>query len=308
MAYQKSIDVSIIIVNYNTRQMTAECINSVFEKTSGIEFEVILVDNASTDGSKEHFEKDIRIKYIYSEENLGFGRANNLGFKQATGRNVLCLNPDTILQNNAIKILSDFLDTNDNAGGCGGCLLNRKNEPSNSYLKYAPGIKLEIINLIKSVSFNRLYNDIQSCKSKSIMEVDSIIGADLMIKKSILNKVLGFCSDYFMFLEETDLCFRIKKEGYSLFYVPTARIVHLEGQSFVDPSKINYKKLIFYEEGRRMYYKKNISYLNAKLSYLLIIFRLILSFAIKHKPSTKYSLKILLYTRKQLKLKAMQYR
>ncbi|GHT72706.1 hypothetical protein FACS189456_1970 [Bacteroidia bacterium] len=88
------MDVSIIIVNYNTKQLTANCIDSVFHKTEGINFEVILVDNASTDGSKEHFRNDPRIQFIESDENLGFGRANNLGAKYAKGKYLFLLNSD----------------------------------------------------------------------------------------------------------------------------------------------------------------------------------------------------------------------
>ena len=90
------MDVSIIIVNYNTKDLTSQCIDSIYEKTQGVRFEIILVDNASTDGSKEVFEKDTRITYIYSDENLGFGRANNLGAKVAKGKYLFLLNSDTI--------------------------------------------------------------------------------------------------------------------------------------------------------------------------------------------------------------------
>lgn len=98
------MNVSIIIVNYNTLKITANYIESVFEKTKKIPFEIILVDNASTDGSKEYFEKDQRIRYYYNTENLGFGKANNEGLKYAKGRNVLFLNSDTLLINDAISI------------------------------------------------------------------------------------------------------------------------------------------------------------------------------------------------------------
>ena len=95
------MDVSVIIVNYNTRKLTGECIDSIFEKTSGITFEVIVVDNASQDDSIEIFRKDPRIIFIENTENQGFGKANNLGIKYATGRNILFLNSDTLLINNA---------------------------------------------------------------------------------------------------------------------------------------------------------------------------------------------------------------
>ena len=101
------MDVSIIIVNYNTKELTAACINSIFQYTEGVEFEVILVDNASTDGSREFFRKDTRIILIESEINLGFGRANNLGYEYSHGKYVFLLNSDTYLLNNAVKIFYD---------------------------------------------------------------------------------------------------------------------------------------------------------------------------------------------------------
>ena len=102
------MDVSVIIVNYNTLGLTSDCIESIIAQTSTVEYEIILVDNASTDGSKEVFAQDKRIKYIYSDRNLGFGRANNLGIREAKGRYLFFLNSDTILLNNAVKLFFDY--------------------------------------------------------------------------------------------------------------------------------------------------------------------------------------------------------
>ena len=99
------MDVSIVIVNYNTLLLVKNCIDSIIAKTACVNYEIIVVDNASTDNSKEYFSNDTRIKYIYNEKNLGFGLANNVGIKIAKGRNIFLLNPDTLLLNNAIKIL-----------------------------------------------------------------------------------------------------------------------------------------------------------------------------------------------------------
>ena len=113
------VDVSIIIVSYNTAELLENCINSIVEKTQNISYEVIVVDNDSCDNSISLlYEKFDWVKVIVSKKNLGFGRANNLGIEVASGRNILFLNSDTILINNAIKILSDFLDGNN----CGWCL------------------------------------------------------------------------------------------------------------------------------------------------------------------------------------------
>ena len=120
------MDVSVIIVNYNTLALTQQCVDSIFEKTSGLDFEVIIVDNGSTDGSKETFSHDSRIQYIYSEENLGFGRANNLGAAHAKGDYLFFLNSDTYLVNHAISLLWEemkHLNQENAKVACAGCML-----------------------------------------------------------------------------------------------------------------------------------------------------------------------------------------
>ena len=131
------MDVSIIIINYNTCQMTCECINSIIEKTQGLQYEIILVDNASTDGSKEFFEKDERIKYIYSEKNGGFGYGNNLGMKVAKGKYFFLLNSDTLLINNAIKKFYDYAEKA-NQNRIYGCYLEHKDGSYSTSFFYFP--------------------------------------------------------------------------------------------------------------------------------------------------------------------------
>ena len=250
------MDVSIIIVNYNTKDLTSQCIDSIYEKTQGVRFEIILVDNASTDGSKEVFEKDTRITYIYSDENLGFGRANNLGLSTTQGRNILFLNPDTILINNAIKLLSDYLDEHSCVGACGANLYDIDMGHALSYKRIFPGITSELSNLFfhipEKIFFGKSwYHNFTS----SPISTAYISGADLMIKKSILDKVGPFAPEFFMYYEETDLCFRIHKAGYKLISLPHAKIQHLEGKSF--QSTINHKRLQFSENGRAIFYKRN---------------------------------------------------
>ena len=122
------IDVSIIIVNYNTCELTKQCIDSVFEKTSGISFEVIVVDNDSKDDSIKVLSQDSRVNFIESGANLGFGRANNLGIKHSTGKYVFFLNSDTLLLNNAVKKFWDFATTHSSfAIGALGCQLVDEN-------------------------------------------------------------------------------------------------------------------------------------------------------------------------------------
>ena len=134
------IDVSIILVNYNTIHLLVNALDSLFEKCNDISYEVIVVDNNSSDNSREICKSRYgeRVFFLSLLENVGFGRANNEGIKIAKGKNVFLLNPDTILLNNAVKILSEFLDNHINVAICGGNLYTKELEPIHSYLMYLP--------------------------------------------------------------------------------------------------------------------------------------------------------------------------
>lgn len=226
------MDVSIIIVNYNTLSLTKSCIDSIFEKTEGIKFEVLLVDNNSTDGSLEFFSADSRIKYIYNDTNLGFGRANNLGLSYANGRNVLFLNSDTLLINNAIKILSDYLDNNIEVGGCGGNLYYEDLTPNMSFVRHYPSLIWEVNALFHGIPARLLMYDNTMFNYSSVpCAVAYIWGADLMIRKELLDRYGAFDEDFFMYFEETELCYRLTKIGYKIMSVPQAQIIHLNGKS-----------------------------------------------------------------------------
>lgn len=226
------MDVSIIIINYNTLEMTRACINSIFEKTNDISFEVILVDNNSNDGSKSYFEKDSRIKYVYNDANLGFGRANNVGLKYAEGRNILFLNSDTLLVNNAIKILSNYLDDNILVGVCGGNLYNEDLSPNMSFVRHYPSLSWEIDLLFHGIPSRLLKYDKSMFNYSDLPSTVAYIwGADIMIKKELLDRYGSFDKDFFMYFEETELCYRLAKQGYKIMSVPQAKIIHLNGKS-----------------------------------------------------------------------------
>lgn len=237
------IDVSVIVVNYNTRTLTKACLDSVFEHTSGISFELLLVDNASTDGSRELFSADTRIRYIYNDDNLGFGKANNIAFELAQGRNVLFLNSDTVLVNNAVKHMSDFLDGNAEAGACGGNLFSAEMQENFSYAMSLPSISYELNNLLHNIPGRiRHGNDCHFNHGDKPRRVGYVTGADLMVKRSVLDSTSCFDTDFFMYYEDTELCFRIRKAGYGIWNVPTANIIHLEGASAPsDPARLKRK-------------------------------------------------------------------
>ena len=250
------MDVSVIIVNYNTCKMTNEAIDSVYEHTSGIDVEIILVDNASADGSKEFFEKKNGITYIYSQENLGFGKGNNLGLKYATGRNILFLNSDTLLRNNAVKILSDYIDSHPETGVCGGNLFDYNGNPTISYEIKRPSIIRELNKVLNGRIYRCFYKDVRFNASNKPKEVGYVSGADFMTRKSILDKYGAFSPEFFMYYEETELAHRINKAGYRIVSVPEAEIVHLEGMSLQkNKSEFNEQKYTWMSESFWKYLK-----------------------------------------------------
>ena len=237
------MDVSVIIVNYNTLALTQQCVDSIFEKTSGLDFEVIIVDNGSTDGSKEVFSIDSRIQYIYSEENLGFGRANNLGATHAKGVYLFFLNSDTYLVNNAICLLwkeMSHLNQKNAKVACAGCLLtDERGEMIHSYARF-PGKfrslmestiypvlwKLHVISQMPTTS-----NDDAHLHPESCFKVDYVTGADLMVRKAVADQLGLFDPDFFMYFEETEMQYRYRKAGYASIICRDPKIVHLEGKS-----------------------------------------------------------------------------
>ena len=255
-------DVSIIIVNYKTSLQVKDCVESILNHTHGVEYEVIIVDNNSepryTEVIGEVIPRHLAHLFVFLplKENLGFGGGNNKGLEVATGRNILFLNPDTVLINNAIKILSDFLDTHPQAGACGGNLYDEKGSPAFSFRRILPGMLWEFNELLNTLPLHLIHgkNYFHNYTSEP-MEVGFSSGADLMVKRNVLEHTGGFHKDFFMYFEETDLCARIKKAGWKIYNVPDARIKHLEGASFgeghsyMSPLKIRYQ-----EESRKKYY------------------------------------------------------
>ena len=228
------MNVSIIIVNYNTKELISNCIQSIYEKTIGLNYEIIVVDNASVDGSQQKITEWFpNVKLIELNENIGFGGANNEGIKIAIGRNLFFLNPDTILLNNAIKILSEYLDKNSDSGVCGGNLYTKDLKPNFSYMPFFPTLLPEL-NLLTGNLFYKFFvgKNYRFNYTGKPLEVAYITGADMMVTRKCLSVTGSFDPDFFMYYEETELSLRIKKSGYKIYSVPDAQIIHLEGGSF----------------------------------------------------------------------------
>ncbi len=277
------MDVSVIIINYNTLKMTDECVDSIFQHTYGIEFEVILVDNASNDGSKNFFTKNQNIKYIYNNENLGFGRANNIGLKYATGKYVFFLNSDTILLNNAILGFWEFMENNSKYIACCGCkLIDAKGSPTFSGGCF-PNIFI-IWNRIMAFCFYEIYkffniHEREQRNRKLNCVVDFVSGADLFVRKEVLNKCGSFDPDFFMYYEETEMQYRFFKFGYKSVLIDTPKIKHFVGSSNVKKGH-SLKSCIIELRSRFLYCKKTMStkqQLIVRYLHLLMIPRILVS-------------------------------
>lgn len=289
------MDVSIILVNYNTVALLTEAIDSILEKAEDILYEIIVVDNNSTDNSEiiilDKYGKNV--KYISLPENIGFGKANNEGLKVAQGRNIFFLNPDTKLLNNAIKILSDFLDSSKRVGVCGGNLLDETLQPTHSFQRLFPSILFEINSLFLNVPLRMIYGKKTDYNFKNRpIEVAYITGADLMIKREVLHKIGGgFDPLFFMFYEETELCYRVKQEKYMVISVPNAKIQHLEGKSF-EEKKVNAKKIEMMYNSRTIFYNLCHTKMHMKISNIIfkvnILFRLFIFYILRNNYMYEY--------------------
>lgn len=241
------MDVSVIIVNYNTQKQLDDCLFSIKQKTHGICYEVIVVDNASGDDSVAMVGRKYPwVKLIESETNLGFGKANNLGFKYATGRNIFLLNSDTILIENSVKTLCEALDRDNSIGAVGAILIGKDRRQKHSFGKF-PTLKSKFLGndfVIKGADF------------KECRDVDYITGADLMLPRSLMVKLGGFDPELFLYYEETDLQKRMATLGYRRVILPNTKIIHLEGESSKNTSSsentkgwkniIMFKSMVYY--------------------------------------------------------------
>lgn len=250
------MDVSIIIINYNTYQMTSECIDSVIMHTSGLEYEIILVDNGSKDGSKQFFENDKRVKYIYNYENKGFGAGNNLGVKFAQGKYVFLLNSDTLLKNNAIKIFYDYSERYDCKGIYGAWMVDRQGNPNQSHFLFP---RMGYLQFFKSFTIKPQPED----RTKEVL-VDAIVGADIFMSRDVYNAFDGFDENIFMYGEETELQYRLMLEGYVRKIILGPEIVHFGGASSSPKGKSMHIDSHFYFLKKHM---PKYLYLSARFYY-----------------------------------------
>lgn len=221
------MDVSIIIVNYNTKGFTDACISSIIQHTHGLRYEIILVDNDSSDGSKEYFSMDNRVIFHECGINVGFGSANNQGLTHCHGKYIFLLNSDTLLKDNIIKSMFDKMESlNDDIAVLGTHLINGNGKACHSYSTF-PSIS-KCLKELYGLYFRKtvFYED---PGYEGI--VDYITGADMFIRKSVIDRHGFFDPDFFMYFEESHLQYRLRSFGKFSYIFNGGTIVHLEGGS-----------------------------------------------------------------------------
>lgn len=266
--------VSIIIVNYNTLSLTCNCINSIIAKTTGVDYEIILVDNSSSDGSEEMFRNDERIRFIEAGKNLGFGKANNLGIEKSKGDYLFFLNSDTILLNNAIYEMWHYCEEHkeDKIGGLGCILCDGNHKRCHSYAKLSTWIDIILSYFIAPISKSkarRLMDIDAEDESRDAFEVGYVTGADLFVSRRVIDECGGFDPDFFMYSEEAEMQWRFQKLGYRNMIIKSPKIMHLEGMSQTKSKSPTLKKILMTQGSIFLYVKKTSSSIQYTLFRLL---------------------------------------
>jgi GT2 family glycosyltransferase len=252
------MEVSVIIINYNTLHVLLPCIDSIMEHTSGVSFEIIVVDNGSTDGSAEILSKDERIRFAQAGSNLGFGKANNLGLTLASGEYIFFLNSDTLLRNNAIKIMYDFASQYNGRLGALGCVLqDRQGGRIHSYGNF-PRMRDDLSKyiLIPILKGLHLYRQPLPAYPDQWMKVDYVTGADLFVSRKVLEECGAFHPAFFMYYEESEMEHRFHSKGYDNVLMNGPVIIHLEGEGGKDGRSSRFlRDTIRQQKSEYIYYK-----------------------------------------------------
>jgi len=232
---ENGLDLSVIIVNWNVKELLRECLNSIQGQFGDLNGEVIVVDSASSDGSQAMVKEEFPwVRLIANDENLGYPRGNNLGITASSGRHVLILNPDTVLLNNTLPVMVDYLNNHIDVGVVGPQLLNPDGSVQSSRRRF-PTLLTGLFEstwlepLVPDSLLSRYY--VLDLPDDEENDVDWVTGACMMVPRRILDHVGLFDEAYFMYSEELDLCRRVCVAGWRIVYLPEAQVVHHVGKS-----------------------------------------------------------------------------
>lgn len=255
---------SIIIVNYNTYNLTKQTIDSIIQKEHPFQYEILLVDNASSDGSIEKLQQEFSnlisegiLQVFINEANLGFAKANNIGIRIARGNYILLLNSDTVVKEDCLEKCLAQMDQNIKTGALGCKVVLSDGTLDHACKRGFPTPKASLYYLLKLHKINPIkygQYDALHLHEDNIGEIDCLTGAFMLMPKSVLNNIGFLDENFFMYGEDIDLCYRIKEGGYKILYYPKAQIIHYKGGS----SKKKRTKVIYdFHQAMWIFYKKH---------------------------------------------------
>ncbi|GHT72584.1 hypothetical protein AGMMS50262_01700 [Bacteroidia bacterium] len=254
---------SIVIVNYNVKYFLEQCLESVLKAVQDLSVEIFVVDNRSSDGSLDYLQpKFPQVRFIANEENVGFSRANNQAIRLAQGEYILLLNPDTVIGEQTLVRVCDFMDKHPEAGGLGVKMLDGYGQflpeskrgfpsPWNSFCKMS-GLS---VLFPKSKIFGKYH--LRYLDENSVHEVEVLAGAFMLLRKTVLDRVGLLDEGFFMYGEDIDLSYRIRQSGYKNYYFPEP-IVHYKGES----TKKNSKYVRIFYNAMLIFYNKHYAHAN----------------------------------------------
>jgi GT2 family glycosyltransferase len=293
------MELSVIVVSYNTKNLLKQCLASVFKYTKGINFEVLVIDNASEDDSAAMIKKDfLQARLIENKKNLGFAAANNQGIKQAKGKYVLLLNSDTILKENSLRKMIDWMEKNKKVG-VASCQLVYQDGSIQRTGGYFP-------NLLRIFSWMFFFDDLPLIKelikpfhpheprtgwlSSQYFQKqhfqDWVTGAFFLVRKRVIDQIGLLDEKFFMYVEEVEFCYRAKKAGWQVIYLPITKIVHLALKSGTQAGARlgEYRGLIYFYKKHKPSWQLQILKIFLKTGALL---RLLIFGIMKNDPEMR---------------------
>ena len=247
-------DLSIVLVNWNTRALLRDCLASIQANSDNLVLGLIVVDNNSTDDSVATVTRDFpNVKLICNESNLGFARANNQGLRASQGRYVLFLNSDTLVPAHSLSALVDFMESHSKIGACSPRLARADgstqpfafgDDPTPSYL------------FRRGIAHLFLHRSLHNWETTEPQAIDWVSGACLLARCAALESVGGFDENFFMYFEDNDLCYRLRQAGWKIFYNPQVTITHFGGASLAQ----NKTRTQYYDASLRYFYRKHYSF------------------------------------------------
>ncbi len=266
------MDVSVIIVNWNTKKLLRDCLSSVYEHVGDVDYEIIVIDNASTDGSAEMVKNDFRqVILVENPDNRGFATANNQGMAVAKGRYVLLLNSDTVVLDNAIANTVRFSDENPQAAVTGCRVLN-----PNRTLQRTCFMFPSILNMLLSSTYlyklfpkNRFFGreHMTWWDRSDVRQVDVVTGCFMLVRREAIEQVGVMDEQFFMYGEETDWCYRFWKKGWKVMFAPVGEIIHFGGAS---SKQVKLEMIQQLRSSILLFMKKNRNFIIYPVACLLI--------------------------------------